>query len=546
MRKLAVFAVLLVAAAAPLAAQTAHHFAADLPAYAQRLAQTPFVVTAVDAVGNKVAGYRGTVTFSSSLAGPDSSVDLPPDYTFTDADAGTHTFNVVFHNGYLHEVWVTDTATSAQGSDETNVQCPEMTLTVTNSGPMCPGSPVTLTAYTNASSPIYNWHLAHGGGGLVFTTQSVTTTIGGTWEVYVSDGTDQCLASAQTTVAYEQLPSITHPLSASGDFQASLSGDVNGPYTDIDWSVTHGGSIVAGQGTATVTIRPDPGVAQVDYGVGATRASTGCRQSNTASTSYHAALSADIATPGSICSGMSATASVPDGGAGTSYLWYLLNGTIVSGQSTPSIVFMPNGPGAVEISASVSRNGQFASGVANVAVDAVSAAIVSDPTPAVCAGTPATIDVALTGTPPFAVTWSDGMMQTGIVGHTASRSVVPDMTTSYAITSVADGFCSGPGPGAVRVTVLREPSIARSPESQSVRAHDRAKLSVDAGGELLSFQWFEGARGDTSKPAGVGPVLMTPPVDAPATYWVRVSNACGSISSAAATVAPVRGRAARH
>ena len=51
-----------------------------------------FTVTAVDANGNVVTGYRGTVHFSSS----DRYAMLPGRYTFTATDAGTHTFNIVF------------------------------------------------------------------------------------------------------------------------------------------------------------------------------------------------------------------------------------------------------------------------------------------------------------------------------------------------------------------------------------------------------------------------------------------------------------------
>jgi hypothetical protein len=53
---------------------------------------TPFDVTvqAVDVFGQVAFGYRGTVTFS--VTDPDPGVVLPPDYTFTADDAGTHTF----------------------------------------------------------------------------------------------------------------------------------------------------------------------------------------------------------------------------------------------------------------------------------------------------------------------------------------------------------------------------------------------------------------------------------------------------------------------
>jgi hypothetical protein len=54
-------------------------------------AGTPFdlVVTLQDAHGNTVTGYSGTVTFATD----DPNGTVPADYTFTAADAGSHTFS---------------------------------------------------------------------------------------------------------------------------------------------------------------------------------------------------------------------------------------------------------------------------------------------------------------------------------------------------------------------------------------------------------------------------------------------------------------------
>ena len=49
-----------------------------------------FTVTARDANGNTLTSYAGTIHFSSS----DPQAVLPPDYTFTEADHGVHTFAV--------------------------------------------------------------------------------------------------------------------------------------------------------------------------------------------------------------------------------------------------------------------------------------------------------------------------------------------------------------------------------------------------------------------------------------------------------------------
>jgi hypothetical protein len=50
-----------------------------------------FRITAVDTFGNVETGYTGTTHFAASTA--DTQAVLPPDYTFTAADAGAHTFS---------------------------------------------------------------------------------------------------------------------------------------------------------------------------------------------------------------------------------------------------------------------------------------------------------------------------------------------------------------------------------------------------------------------------------------------------------------------
>jgi hypothetical protein len=66
-----------------------------------------WTVTAYDSFGNVAAGYTGTVTFTSS----DPQAALPPDYTFTEADAGIQTFSVTFETVDTQSLTVTDTAT---------------------------------------------------------------------------------------------------------------------------------------------------------------------------------------------------------------------------------------------------------------------------------------------------------------------------------------------------------------------------------------------------------------------------------------------------
>jgi hypothetical protein len=70
----------------------------------------PFTMRALDAFGNTVTGYAGTVAFSST----DPLATLPAAYTFTAADAGVHTFGVGLHTatktGQSWSVSVADTS----------------------------------------------------------------------------------------------------------------------------------------------------------------------------------------------------------------------------------------------------------------------------------------------------------------------------------------------------------------------------------------------------------------------------------------------------
>src|SRR5262249_12632777 len=66
-------------------------------------------ITALDPYGNVATGYTGTVHFSSAAA----AATLPPDYTFTAADQGVHTFSVTLRTAGSQTVTATDTRAPA-------------------------------------------------------------------------------------------------------------------------------------------------------------------------------------------------------------------------------------------------------------------------------------------------------------------------------------------------------------------------------------------------------------------------------------------------
>jgi hypothetical protein len=82
------------------------------------------------------------------------------------------------------------------------------------------------------------------------------------------------------------------------------------------------------------------------------------------------------------------------------------------------------------------------------------------------------------------------------------------------------------------------PSITSQPASTTINSGSSATLSVGAAGTApLSYQWYTGPSGTTTSPVagGTGPSITVAPTST-TSYWVRVSNSCGAVNSAAATV----------
>jgi hypothetical protein len=82
------------------------------------------------------------------------------------------------------------------------------------------------------------------------------------------------------------------------------------------------------------------------------------------------------------------------------------------------------------------------------------------------------------------------------------------------------------------------PMITTQPQSTNVTTGSPATLTVATSGTApLTYQWYVGAKGDTSNPiadATSDSITVTPP--STTRYWARITNACGSVDSAAAIV----------
>ena len=82
------------------------------------------------------------------------------------------------------------------------------------------------------------------------------------------------------------------------------------------------------------------------------------------------------------------------------------------------------------------------------------------------------------------------------------------------------------------------PGITSHPQSTTINSGATANLSVSANGTGLTYQWYRGNSGNTSNPinGATSSSFTTPALTQTTSYWVRVTNAGGSVDSNTATV----------
>jgi polygalacturonase len=100
---------------------------------------------------------------------------------------------------------------------------------------------------------------------------------------------------------------------------------------------------------------------------------------------------------------------------------------------------------------------------------------------AICSGASVSIPAALTGTQPWNVTWSDGVIQSGITSSPATRSVNHLSTTSYTVTALSDatGCPAGTLSGSALVTVCTNAAPFRIVSVQ-ILSTDKVVLAWDS------------------------------------------------------------------
>jgi YD repeat-containing protein len=249
-------------------------------------------------------------------------------------------------------------------------------------------------------------------------------------------------------------------------------------------------------------------------------------------------------------SGTTITLSVADAGAGdTAYQWYrgATGDTSAPAGNGNSIAVAPLGTTSYWLR---TTRASCYSDSAAVTVYICRPAITTQPVGGMIAsGTVKQLTVAATGTAPISYQWyigTKGVTSNPVSGQTsATLNAQPAATTTYWCR--VTGSPTGCGVNytdseAATVQVCQPPTITRQPLATNYYGGSAAWLEAIATGDAISYQWYEGAAGVTTKPVtgATTNTLYARPANT-TYYWLRVTGTCGVADSVAAkvSVAPI-------
>jgi hypothetical protein len=267
----------------------------------------------------------------------------------------------------------------------------------------------------------------------------------GTYTATITDGHGCQYVSAPLVVTFKALPQITidAPAKLCTNAEAMATATHDAPEgASHDWTITDG-VILSGQGTRTITFRPDfatnpsPIYTTLQY---TTTGTSGCTVSAYRSVPLSYVSPPVITAAGSLCAGATGTASTA-GYVNATITWSVANGTLLSGQGTNVITYRAGSAGAVTLSLTVlNAAGCTSSTSSSVAINAPAVPVITPSGPTTfCSGG----SVTLTAASGSAYLWSTGA---------TTQSIAVSGAGSYSVTVTDANGCSAIS-GATVVTV---------------------------------------------------------------------------------------------
>jgi uncharacterized cupredoxin-like copper-binding protein len=403
---------------------------------------------------------------------------------------------------------------SAQSSSTTIVAGQSTTLSITAAGT----TPRSIQWFAGGAA-------VAGANGTSYTVSPSATT---TYHATVSNACGTASSSPVTVTVTCPAPSITsQPQSASIAAGQSITLSVSASNaTGYQW-FTGNGAAIPGAIAPSLTVTP---AATTSYSVVVTN-SCGSTTSSNATVSVSCNLPTITQQPQgrSINASLSATLTVSATNA-TSYQWFTANGSTIAGATSPSLSVTPAATTSYYVVVTNSC-GSTTSSTATVTVMSCERPIITQQPQggSIFAGQSFTLFVAATNATSYQWFTANG----DLVSSTQSVTVTPSVTTTYHAVMVNACGSIASQAATVTVTSCNLPTITQQPQDATANAGESVTLGVSVSSSLsVSYQWYA----DGSPIAGANGSTVNVSPSETTSYYVVVSNACGSRTSSEATV----------
>jgi hypothetical protein len=141
-------------------------------------------------------------------------------------------------------------------------------------------------------------------------------------------------------------------------------------------------------------------------------------------------------------------------------------------------------------------------------------------------------------------------VQDQVAGNTLTGALHERIVTSAGAYGHNASVGSGPGGSAQWIGAIATfksldpaaacttaPTVTVQPTSRTINPGQSTTLTVTASGQgILAYQWYQGTAPSTATPVGTNSSSLTVTPSATTSYWISISNACGSVASTTATV----------
>lgn len=326
-----------------------------------------------------------------------------------------------------------------------------------SSTPSCPApDPLTgsVTATPVGAQGPYTYSWTNGTTGISTTTgvagaNTVSNLAPGTYTVYVTDK-NNCRVDNTVTIASNPVPTVG----------ASNNGPIcNGASVTLTGS---GASTYSWNTGATSVTTSESPTSTTTYTVIGTNAS-GCTDDATTTVTVNNVPTATLLGGGSICNGSATPLTVNLGGTGPWNLVYndgTTNQTVNNIATSPYIINASTAGNYTLVSVANAQCSGTANGSAVVIVNTSPTAAISGGGTICADGSTTTISVALTGTGPWIIKYTDGTNITTVpVVNTSPYTFTTSTAGTYTLTDVSDANCTGTVSGSATVIVNPIPTV---------------------------------------------------------------------------------------